>query len=211
MMKAYLTMLLTMATLIATYAQTVEISNVIVQNGNNGSMVVDVSLKSNYGFDIISVSSVAAQNKVEIAVCYVPYVTTVLTRKDTIVNVIPSLGFDNYEIKVRAVKSATVSYCTPQTVTDSSTSIFTIAGLAQNSSKTSLQVIPNPASRFVAIEALGHISQITAIQLLDLNGRQIRSYAAHQRKLNICGIEAGLYIIRIQTKEAIISRKLIIE
>ena len=193
-------------------AQTVRIDTVDIHKSSSGSFNISVETSSSYGFSILSVTSDVYQNKVAVNVCYTPNTATVFTRKDTAINVIPNLGFHSYEVKVRAIRSGAATYCTPQVVTDSSLTAFTITSLSADQIGTKdFKITPNPAKQIVSLSGFEGFNTITSISLLDLNGRLVKEYTPRQRKLNIYGLKSGLYIIKIQTKEAIISHKLVVE
>ena len=76
-------------------------------------------------------------------------------------------------------------------------------------------VYPNPAKGQLWLQSEG-LKAGTNIQLLDISGRVVRSFStgtvqSGASRLNVAGIQAGLYLIRIGDKEHSFTEKIIIE
>ncbi|MBL4708723.1 MAG: T9SS type A sorting domain-containing protein [Flavobacteriales bacterium] len=73
-----------------------------------------------------------------------------------------------------------------------------------------LQAYPNPVSNFLQLDGLDNIS-IDAIQLFDIHGRLINTFSSDSRKLDLSSYSKGTYIIKVQTRDQQLSKKLIIK
>ncbi len=70
-----------------------------------------------------------------------------------------------------------------------------------------LQVYPNPSNgSFVSVSG----DQIQQAVLLDVVGQTIRTYAANSGQLDVSGLPAGNYTLRVQTANGLYSGQLVI-
>lgn len=71
-----------------------------------------------------------------------------------------------------------------------------------------LNLYPNPASDWVYID---HKGKIDAIEIVDINGRFIQKLQPLSNKININELHSGIYLLKIKTKQGIISKTLTIK
>jgi len=78
----------------------------------------------------------------------------------------------------------------------------------------SVRIFPNPAISKLNIELPDEYTvEDVIIEIIDLNGRMI-SKSAHESQfiqLDVAGLERGLYLVKIQNNEALITRRFIIQ
>ena len=74
-----------------------------------------------------------------------------------------------------------------------------------------ITVLPNPANDLVAIQFSGLLKENVKLQLLDLNGRIVRTTIAYAGQtiawFNIEDLYDGLYIVQLQQAGSLINRK----
>ena len=82
-------------------------------------------------------------------------------------------------------------------------------GIEENNLENSVSVNPNPASDFVVIHAE---TEIERISVLNLTGDELITEVAHGKsgKLNTSVLSPGVYLVKIYTRDRIISKKLFI-
>ncbi len=72
---------------------------------------------------------------------------------------------------------------------------------------------PNPAEEYLQVEFKEN-TKIIAVELIDVSGKKnslpiIKNHAYNQLQINLEGVEAGQYLLKVQTDKTIITRKLI--
>jgi hypothetical protein len=67
-------------------------------------------------------------------------------------------------------------------------------------------VYPNPVADFLTIESTTPIRQI---EMIDLNGRVVRTWLGDNRTINVEGISGGNYVLRIHTENSIVPIKIV--
>lgn len=70
-----------------------------------------------------------------------------------------------------------------------------------------LEISPNPSSRYITLQADG----IKRAELIDINGRIVRSFVKDFDQLDISGFQKGIYLIRVFTAEGTAISKVILE
>lgn len=73
----------------------------------------------------------------------------------------------------------------------------------------SLSLFPNPATGVIHLKGIS--SEPSSISLLDLTGRQIRSFNPHSTQLDVSGIARGSYFLQIQSTGKAVTRKVILQ
>lgn len=72
------------------------------------------------------------------------------------------------------------------------------------------QIYPNPTKDFIVIENKNNI-KIKEIKLLDLSGKTVVNYDSMERKLDLSGLSAGVYVLAINSEEGIFKNKIVKE
>ena len=116
-----------------------------------------------------------------------------LTRQGT-VSQITALNIDNFTY---SVDSASL-YCFKITFP-------TATSLPVNKLEENCSIFPNPASSYFTIKTL---AQPTAVELLTVDGRWIKSFDARDKIFSISDIKKGIYLVRIVEKNHSYFRKL---
>ncbi|MFZ6051943.1 fibronectin type III domain-containing protein [Halocola ammonii] len=105
--------------------------------------------------------------------------------------------------------------CNSTAVDDYEIFIVECVGVEENQLPTSASVYPNPAKNLINIQfPEGNYSNSIVVELIDSKGAIIlkkNTQQMEQVKLDISGIEPGLYLIRIITSESLIVRRVVIE
>ena len=87
-----------------------------------------------------------------------------------------------------------------------------ILSVADIQNQESIQVYPNPSNGLVTIAYSNYAGKMS-IQLVDLNGRivynDLDSSFNGSKEINIANLNAGVYILKIDTEEASFTRKII--
>jgi len=73
-----------------------------------------------------------------------------------------------------------------------------------------IKVFPNPTSDILNIEFTENV-EVRQFLLFNLNGEAIKSFNPTERNLNLKGLGAGLYFLRIETEKGVITKKVQIE
>lgn len=76
--------------------------------------------------------------------------------------------------------------------------------------KNKINIYPNPAKDVLQIEICENVD-IDRIELFDINGKKIRIFRQDEIILNLSGLIAGEYILKILTKEGEFTQKVILE
>jgi len=80
--------------------------------------------------------------------------------------------------------------------------------------RTSFRLFPNPAGRKVAIANNLKWSGETSVTLYEISGKQLMHFQYRNRQvfeMDVNSLSNGLYMLRIQTPEAVESKKLLIQ
>ncbi len=74
-----------------------------------------------------------------------------------------------------------------------------------------VQIFPNPASDQIFVNTKGLI--IEELEVFELTGTLVkqRTVNGNQAKLSTSGLENGVYIVRIQTKEGVVNRRVVVQ
>ncbi len=99
--------------------------------------------------------------------------------------------------------SATTANLVPYTV-------CTLSGINDESgSTTSISVYPSPATDKIQVVASAHI---TSVQIVDVNGKVVvvKSVSSNTCDIDVRGLPAGLYVIRVEFENHVESRRLVI-
>ncbi|HHH54580.1 MAG TPA: T9SS type A sorting domain-containing protein [Bacteroidetes bacterium] len=76
--------------------------------------------------------------------------------------------------------------------------------------KKKINIYPNPAKDVLQIDVSNSI-EIENIELFDISGKKAKTYSSNDRNLNISGLSAGTYFLRVSTTEGGVTKKVIIE
>lgn len=90
------------------------------------------------------------------------------------------------------------------------TSIGGTSSINNPSLKKKLKIFPNPTSNIINIEYNNSI-EIQCIQLVDMFGKEIKSFKRDEKTLNVSAINKGVYFLNVQTKNEKLSEKIIIK
>jgi len=74
----------------------------------------------------------------------------------------------------------------------------------------SINVYPNPAKGFINL-SFNNILNISALTLFDITVRFVKDYHPLENRLNTGSLSAGQYILRIETEEGILTKKIQLE
>jgi len=80
----------------------------------------------------------------------------------------------------------------------------------KESEKTTLKIYPNPAKEKINLVFSDDI-EIQNIQLLDMTGKVVKTCESLFNEINIQGIEKGIYLLSVKTKDNIITQKVVVE
>ena len=81
-------------------------------------------------------------------------------------------------------------------------------GIAQWSEKQSLNLYPNPATGWVS---LGIDGKITEIIVLDISGRLVQGLSLSENRLDLQGVNPGLYFVRVKTQKGSGTARLLVQ
>lgn len=70
-----------------------------------------------------------------------------------------------------------------------------------------IAVYPNPAKDLLQIEGTNPVS----VQLQNIQGQLVKSFSGDLKRLDVAGLPAGVYLLRVQAKEGVFVHKLIKE
>ncbi len=73
-----------------------------------------------------------------------------------------------------------------------------------------IQAFPIPASDFITIK-VGDNVKLIKTKLVDINGNLLKTFYPWKRKLNIADVVSGSYFLNFETRDGIISRKILIQ
>jgi Secretion system C-terminal sorting domain/GEVED domain len=74
--------------------------------------------------------------------------------------------------------------------------------------QTGLTLYPNPAGNALSINSA---STINTVEVLDSNGRSVLTgnYAANEAQLNLTGLSAGVYLVKVSSDQGVITKKIV--
>ena len=81
----------------------------------------------------------------------------------------------------------------------------------QESERVQLQIFPNPASQTIQIKGIDMLLNKTSYKLTDLNGKTIKQGKLDAETIDISGLHKGVYMLRLNTSEGIITEKIVVE
>ena len=79
--------------------------------------------------------------------------------------------------------------------------ILNVLDLIDNNPEVSVILYPNPTSNSIYIKGLNQLKNIEAVELIDYNGRLIKSYREIDNILNVEFLSNGIYFINILHEE----------
>ncbi len=95
--------------------------------------------------------------------------------------------------------------------TDSIAILFpALVGVNENPLKNEVYLYPNPSRDVINIE-YPNILDVSAISLIDLQGKKVKRFKEPQKQLSISGISTGQYFLKLETSKGIITKKVLIE
>lgn len=86
---------------------------------------------------------------------------------------------------------------------------MTSTSIKENPLKKKLKIFPNPASGKINIEYVEGL-KILQIQLTSTAGKTLRTFSPHQKQLDITGISAGNYFLRVVSNDGEITKQIAI-
>ncbi len=127
----------------------------------------------------------------------------VVDELDTVINIcIPNYdGTKNYLFIVSLIKpwsSSVVLQLAP------------VFGVNETPLKNEVYLYPNPSRNVINIE-YPNILDVSAISLIDLQGKKVKRFKEPQKQLSISGISTGQYFLKLETSKGIITKKVLIE
>ncbi|WP_417603643.1 T9SS type A sorting domain-containing protein [Owenweeksia hongkongensis] len=135
------------------------------------------------------------------------------SRMDTIIDTISPCRPCELIVNAHAIYMDTVGFPPPMDTLwnqDNDTSYFSYLSSAQYKIESDFEVYPNPASGFLYLKGEG--LQNSVIKLLDISGREVRSYEDDSSRLSFQGIKSGIYFLAIERGDgSTLARKVIIE
>lgn len=116
--------------------------------------------------------------------------------------------FDFFRIGKTVDKPIYLTKETIETLLATSPTISIVSELTdvKNSENDIVRIAPNPATDYVFVNG---VNNFVALQLLNSNG--ITIIANDNKELNLSGVSAGTYLLRIITTDSVITRKLIVK
>lgn len=116
--------------------------------------------------------------------------------------------FDFFRIGKTVDKPIYLTKETIETLLASSPTISIVSELTdvKNSENDIVRIAPNPATDYVFVNG---VNNFVSLQLLNSNG--ITIIANDNKELNLSGVSAGTYLLRIITTDSVITRKLIVK
>lgn len=81
-------------------------------------------------------------------------------------------------------------------------------GIAQLNEKQALNLYPNPANGWVS---LGIDGKITEVLVFDISGRMVQGLSLSQNRLDLHGVQPGLYFIRVKTQKGSGTARLLVD
>lgn len=101
-------------------------------------------------------------------------------------------------------------YKTVQVDSDTSYAVKVDVREIETGKQNGVTLYPNPANHQVQIKTNTHIS-ITAVTLFDVLGKQLSQFTGGNTLLNLTGLPAGNYFLKISTEQEVLVEKLLIE
>ncbi len=86
----------------------------------------------------------------------------------------------------------------------------TTVSVMENNSSYKLNIYPIPANDILRVENINKI-EIKTISLTSVNGQVIKQFDAQKTQLDISDISSGFYLLKISSKNGVITKKLLIE
>jgi hypothetical protein len=86
-----------------------------------------------------------------------------------------------------------------------------VSGLEALDRQISFAVYPNPASDFIKLDLKNQLLEISAVRLLDINGRSYYESEEQddlEESIFIGDLSSGLYIVQVATDEGLLTKKL---
>ncbi len=84
------------------------------------------------------------------------------------------------------------------------------AGVRKPALKKKVNIYPNPANGTVHLE-YGNELQVDSIWLSDLSGRKIKKFDPQAKSLSVKPYPAGVYFLHIQSRQGLISKKIVLQ
>ena len=94
-----------------------------------------------------------------------------------------------------------------ETTTINEVYLVTLLGLEENVYN-EISVVPNPVQSILNVN-LKSPTTINTIVISDINGRQVLSTTNNTSAIDVSGLQAGMYIVQVQTDRAVLTKKFI--
>jgi hypothetical protein len=72
----------------------------------------------------------------------------------------------------------------------------------------SVKLYPNPVQETLYIKQINNV-QVSAIQIMDLSGREVLTVKGNQNVINLSSLHSGLYLVKMTTSEGNLTKKII--
>ncbi|HBH05786.1 MAG TPA: hypothetical protein DDX92_04190 [Flavobacteriales bacterium] len=71
-------------------------------------------------------------------------------------------------------------------------------------------IYPNPTDNYFQLSFSDHKLQVDRLEMLSINGKNVRSFEKNETTLNIEGIPPGIYFLRVSSNKGIGIEKVVI-
>lgn len=191
----------------------------IITNNNQQSVYLSIKGKDAYFFSRIQ-DSLINENKVRIDVYFKEFCNSFpqMVFHDTTYQLDSTYPTVSQVKAIAFLDTNTMPYNgpSPLCIRDSISPLDTLQYPASSSQinfrqfKSDIKVYPNPAGNIINLDYPRNMN-LKYISLLDLKGLIIRRYAGNSNKINVRGINSGVYFLRFMTEYGSYAKKVIIE
>ncbi len=118
---------------------------------------------------------------------------------------------DSYPFSLRVIPNAFLRSDGSSAPIQGATAEITVTGTVATREPTwaeDLQLVPNPYTAG-PLSLRGQLPRITGIRVLGLSGRCLQTYSGNVRQLDLAGLPAGVYLVKINTVDGQVTRKVV--
>jgi len=76
--------------------------------------------------------------------------------------------------------------------------------------KSKISIFPNPATSNIQL-AYGQAINMLSMELLDLQGKRIKTIDRKSKNIDVSGLAKGLYLLYIKTEQGVLREKIVVE
>jgi len=84
-------------------------------------------------------------------------------------------------------------------------------GVHQSNEKDVLLIYPNPAKNYIQVQAIDHHHKLESFQILTLDGKIKQGGILKSDRINISGLNTGMFLLNIKTDNGKITKRFVIE